>query len=72
MGHIYETYTYEKASLPFRKTEPFYKHGLLRIIPYEGGPINVLGYLSEGQGSINVLSCSPNSKKISFVPHTDK
>jgi Tol biopolymer transport system component len=49
---------------------PFYKHCLLRIIPYDGGEPRVLGYIYGGQGSINVPSWSPDSKKIAFVTNT--
>lgn len=49
---------------------PFYKHCLLRIMPYEGGEARALGYIYGGQGSINVPSWSPDSKKIAFVTNT--
>ena len=49
---------------------PFYKHCLLRIMPYEGGVPRVIGYLYGGQGSINVPSWSPDSKTISFVSNS--
>ncbi len=49
---------------------PFYKHCLLRIIPYEGGTPRIIGYIYGGQGSINVPSWSPDSKYIAFVTNT--
>jgi Tol biopolymer transport system component len=49
---------------------PFYKHCLLRIMPYEGGPSRVIAYLYGGQGTINVPSWSPDSKNISFVTNS--
>ncbi len=49
---------------------PFYKHCLLRIMPYEGGVPKVIAYLYGGQGTINVPSWSPDSKKIAFVTNT--
>ena len=49
---------------------PFYKHCLLRIMPYEGGKPKVIGYIYGGQGSINVPSWSPDSTKIAFVTNT--
>ena len=49
---------------------PFYKHCLLRIMPYEGGEPRVIGYIYGGQGSINVPSWSPDSRKIAFVTNT--
>lgn len=49
---------------------PFYKHCLLRLMPYEGGTPKVIGYIYGGQGSINVPSWSPDSKYISFVSNS--
>ena len=49
---------------------PFYKHCLLKIMPYGGGESRVIGYIYGGQGSINVPSWSPDSKKIAFVTNT--
>ncbi|MRI00492.1 biopolymer transporter TolR [Kriegella sp. EG-1] len=51
-------------------SHPFYKHCLLRIMPYEGGEPKVIGYIYGGQGTINVPSWSPDSKKIAFVSNT--
>ena len=50
---------------------PFYKHCLLRIMPYEGGLPRVIAYIYGGQGTINVPSWSPDSKMISFVTNSD-
>jgi len=49
---------------------PFYKHCLLRIIPFTGGQPRVIGYIYGGQGTINVPSWSPDSKKIAFVTNS--
>lgn len=49
---------------------PFYKHCLLRIMPYKGGQPRVIAYLYGGQGTINVPSWSPDSKRISFVTNS--
>ena len=49
---------------------PFYKHCLLRIMPYNGGTPKIIGYLYGGQGSINVPSWSPDSKFIAFVSNS--
>ncbi|MHB9055243.1 MAG: TolB family protein [Paludibacteraceae bacterium] len=49
---------------------PFYKHVYLRIMPLNGGKTEVIAYLYGGQGTINVPSWSPDSKKIAFVSNT--
>ncbi|MFA9391577.1 MAG: TolB family protein [Prolixibacteraceae bacterium] len=46
---------------------PFYQHVYLRMIPVEGGEPKVITYLYGGQGSMNVPSWSPDSKKVAFV-----
>jgi TolB protein len=46
---------------------PFYQRVYLRLMPIAGGEIKVIGYLYGGQGTMNVPSWSPDSKKISFV-----
>ena len=51
-------------------SHPFYKHCLLRIMPYEGGTPKVIAHVYGGQGTINVPSWSPDSKKIAFVTNT--
>ncbi len=50
---------------------PFYKHVYLRLMPISGGAPKVIAYLYGGQGTINVPSWSPDSKKIAFVSNTD-
>lgn len=49
---------------------PFYKHVYLRIMRASGGVPRTIGYLYGGQGSINVHSWSPDSKKIAFVSNS--
>lgn len=46
---------------------PFYERVYLRLMPVEGGQPKVISYLYGGQGSINVPSWSPDSRKIAFV-----
>lgn len=46
---------------------PFYKRVYLRLMPVAGGEIRTICYLYGGQGTINVPSWSPDSKKIAFV-----
>jgi tricorn protease-like protein len=49
---------------------PFYKHVYLRLMPYPAGRPKVIAYVYGGQGTINVPSWSPDSKKIAFVSNT--
>jgi Tol biopolymer transport system component len=49
---------------------PFYKHVYLRVMPIGGGEAKVVAYLYGGQGSINVPSWSPDSKRVAFVSNT--
>jgi len=46
---------------------PFYQRVYLRLMPVTGGEARVIAYLYGGQGSINVPSWSPDSRKISFI-----
>ncbi len=50
---------------------PYYRHCYLRLMPVGGGPSKVIAYVYGGQGTINVPSWSPDSKKIAFVSNTD-
>ncbi|MEJ2594418.1 MAG: SMP-30/gluconolactonase/LRE family protein [bacterium] len=49
---------------------PFYQHCLLRIMPYQGGAPKVIAYIYGGQGTINVPSWSPDSRKIAFITNS--
>jgi Tol biopolymer transport system component len=51
-------------------THPFYKRVYLRIMPASGGIPRIIAYIYGGQGSINVPSWSPDSKKIAFITNT--
>ena len=63
--------------LSFLKTEvepgihPPYKHVYLRLMPVGGGTPRVIAYFYGGQGSINVPSWSPDSKRVAFISNTD-
>jgi Tol biopolymer transport system component len=46
---------------------PFYKEVYLRVMPANGGEPRAIAHLYGGQGTINVPSWSPDSKKIAFV-----
>jgi Tol biopolymer transport system component len=51
---------------------PFYKEVTLQLMPAEGGEPRVVAYLYGGQGTINVPSWSPDSKKVSFVSNSGR
>jgi hypothetical protein len=50
---------------------PYYKHVYLRQMPAGGGPSKVLASLYGGQGTINVPSWAPDSRRLAFVSNTD-
>ncbi len=49
---------------------PFYRHVYLRHMALDGSNPKVIAYLYGGQGTINVPSWSPDSKRIAFVSNT--
>lgn len=51
---------------------PYYQRVYLRELPVTGGEPKVVAYLYGGQGTINVPSWSPDSKRVAFVSHTGK
>jgi TolB protein len=51
-------------------SHPFYKHIYLRLMPASGGVPKTIAYIYGGQGTINVPSWSPDSKKIAFISNT--
>lgn len=57
--------TYEKDV----EGHPANKNVMLRLIPYEGGEPQTLVKLFGGQGTINVHSWSPDSKRFAFVSY---
>lgn len=50
---------------------PFYKQVYIRLMPANGGKPKIVAYVYGGQGTINVPSWSPDSKRIAFVSNTD-
>jgi len=48
---------------------PENKDVTLRLMPLAGGEIQVLAKLFGGQGTINVPSWSPDSRKVAFVSY---
>jgi Tol biopolymer transport system component len=51
---------------------PSYKQVMLRLMPAGGGAPRVIAYLYGGQGTINVPSWAPDSKRIAFVSNSQK
>lgn len=49
---------------------PFYQQVYIRILPVSGGTPKILSYVFGGQGTMNVASWSPDSKRIAFVSNT--
>jgi TolB protein len=49
---------------------PFYKRVYIRLMPAAGGPSRIIAYVYGGQGTINVPSWSPDSKRIAFVSNS--
>ncbi len=50
---------------------PFYKQVYLRLMPTTGGKPKVVAYVYGGQGTMNVPSWSPDSKRIAFVSNSE-
>jgi TolB protein len=50
---------------------PYYKQVYLRILPMAGGAPRVIAYVYGGQGTMNVPSWSPDSKRLAFVSNSD-
>lgn len=48
---------------------PANKDVMLRLMPTDGGPIQVLAKLFGGQGTLNVPSWSPDSRSLAFVSY---
>ena len=49
---------------------PYYRQVYLRLMPAAGGPAKVIAYVYGGQGTINVPSWSPDSRRIAFVSNS--
>ena len=53
-------------------SHPSYKQVMLRLMPVAGGAPRVIAFLYGGQGTINVNSWAPDSKRIAFVSNSEK
>ncbi len=51
---------------------PFYREVTLRLMPVEGGEPRIIAYLYGGQGTINVPSWSPDSRRFAFVSNSGR
>ena len=51
---------------------PYYRRVYIRMIPAAGGSPETIAYLYGGQGTINVPSWSPDSRRIAFISNTDQ
>lgn len=51
-------------------SHPHNQRIMLRLLPLDGGEIKTCAFLYGGQGTINVPSWSPDSKKVAFVSYT--
>ncbi len=61
--------SYSKVVAP--NDHPYYKQVYLRLMPIAGGTPKVIAYIYGGQGTMNVPSWSPDSKKLAFVSNSD-
>ncbi|HEX4122505.1 MAG TPA: biopolymer transporter TolR [Verrucomicrobiae bacterium] len=52
------------------KDHPYYKQVYIRLMPVDAGSPKVIAYVYGGQGTMNVPSWSPDSKRIAFVSNT--
>jgi TolB protein len=60
--------SYSKEVAP--DDHPYYKHVHLRLMPIEGGAPKIIAYVYGGQGTMNVPSWSPDSKRLAFVSNS--
>jgi Tol biopolymer transport system component len=51
-------------------SHPHNQRVMLRLLPVNGGELKTMAFLYGGQGTINVPSWSPDSKKVAFVSYT--
>lgn len=50
---------------------PYYKQVTLRLMPVGGGAPRIIAYVYGGQGTINVPSWAPDSRRLAFVSNSD-
>jgi hypothetical protein len=49
---------------------PYYRHCYLCLMPADGGPSRIVAYVYGGQGTMNVPSWAPDSRRIAFVSNS--
>jgi len=49
---------------------PYYKHVYLCLMPADRGTPKIIAYVYGGQGTMNVPSWSPDSRKLAFVSNS--
>jgi TolB protein len=49
---------------------PYYKNVTLRVMPSGGGNLRVIAYVYGGQGTMNVTSWAPDSRRLAFVSNS--
>ena len=54
------------------RSHPGNKRVMLQIMPVSGGAPRVVAYMYGGQGTMNVLSWSPDSREFAFVSYSQK
>ncbi len=50
---------------------PYYQHITLRVMPVGGGEPRIVAYIYGGQGTLNVPSWAPDSRRLAFVSNSD-
>jgi len=65
-----QRYVIEGAGTNMWTNHPFYKHVYIRLMPMNEVKPRVIAYVYGGQGTINVPSWSPDSKRIAFVSNS--
>jgi Tol biopolymer transport system component len=49
---------------------PYYKQVYLRLMPIGGGTPRVIAYVYGGQGTLNVPSWAPDSRRLAYVSNS--
>lgn len=63
--------SFSKDGAPVPTDHP-YQQVMIRMMPVAGGRPKAIAYVYGGQGTINVPSWSPDSRRLAFVSNTDR